>query len=333
MKPVLRRLTLLLPLLFPQISRSSPGVDNVRSISELTRTPEIPQDKGYLVRAIRDGLYWLTDGAYGTIFLVYAKGVIAVDPLPTLGPRYLKAISEVTDRPVTHVIYSHEHIDHIGAAHLFPRNAIFIAHEETAAILARRKDPHRPVPNVTFDKSYSLIAGEQTLVLRYEGINHELGNIFIYAPRQKVLMLVDVVYPGFMPYKNLGIAEDVQGYIRAHTDALAYDFDIFVGGHVNRLGTREDVETAKQFVDDLSSTAASVLSTLDFPSYIRAHPAPDKWNLHNEYEKELVGACSAQLLPRWKWRLADTETYLRDNCWAMIEAQIVQLAPQERLGR
>src|SRR5215468_10056629 len=146
--------------------------------------PEIPKDKGYFVKEIRDGLYWLTDGAYGTIFLVYSKGVVAVDPLPTLGPRYLKAISEVTDKPVTHVIYSHEHTDHIGAADLFPKNAIFIAQKETAAILARRKDPRRPVPKITFDKRYVLAAGKQELLLEYKGINHELGNIFIYAPRQ-----------------------------------------------------------------------------------------------------------------------------------------------------
>src|SRR5499433_108296 len=240
--------------------------------------PEIPKDKGYFVKEVKDGLYWLTDGAYGTIFLVHSKGVIAVDPLPTLGPRYLKAIAEVTDKPVTHVIYSHEHTDHIGAADLFPKTAIFIAHKETAAILARRNDPRRPVPKVTFDKSYTLKAGEQTLLLEYKGVNHELGNIFIYAPRQKVLMLVDVVYPGFMPYKNLGIAEDVQGYIQAHADALAYDFDVFVGGHVSRLGTRKDVEVAAQFVNELRSTAASVLG-LDFPAYIKDHPATDKWNL------------------------------------------------------
>lgn len=201
----------------------------IQAGAETMSAPEISRDKGYFVREIRDRLYWVTDGAYGTIFLVYSKGVIAVDPLPTLGPRYLKAISEVTDKPVTHVIYSHEHTDHIGAADLFPKTAVFIAQRETAAILARRKDPRRPVPKVTFDKSYTLKAGDQTLVLDYKGVNHELGNIFIYAPRQKVLMLVDVVYPGFMPYKNLGIAEDVQGYIKAHADALAYDFDVFVG--------------------------------------------------------------------------------------------------------
>src|ERR1700726_3220950 len=59
--------------------------------------------KGYLVLPIRDGLHWITDGAYSTMFLVASAGVIACDAPPTLGTNYLKAIAEVTDRPVTHL--------------------------------------------------------------------------------------------------------------------------------------------------------------------------------------------------------------------------------------
>ncbi|HXH67103.1 MAG TPA: hypothetical protein VNI81_07865, partial [Candidatus Limnocylindrales bacterium] len=54
---------------------------------------------------------------------------------------------------------------------------------------------------------------------------------------------------------------------------------------------------------------------------------PDKWAMHNEYEKVVVDRCYANLLPRWKDRLADTETYLRDNCWSMMENVIVTLVP------
>ena len=79
-------------LIVLQIGWASPATAQIPPVSQSVSAPEIPRDKGYLVSEIRDGLYWLTDGAYGTIFLVYAKGVIAVDPLPTLGPRYLKAI-------------------------------------------------------------------------------------------------------------------------------------------------------------------------------------------------------------------------------------------------
>ena len=83
-------------------------------LPEAAKGPAIPS-KGYLVEEIRDGLFWITEGAYNTIFLITDEGVVAVDAPPTIGKNYLKAISEVTDKPITHVIYSHDHIDHNGA--------------------------------------------------------------------------------------------------------------------------------------------------------------------------------------------------------------------------
>ena len=88
--------------------------------------PAIPP-KGYLVQEIRDHLYWVTDGSYNTIFLVTEKGVVAVDALPSIGKNYLKAIAEVTNKPIAYVIYSHAHLDHIGAPGIFPKNATYIS--------------------------------------------------------------------------------------------------------------------------------------------------------------------------------------------------------------
>ena len=47
----------------------------------------------------------------------------------------LKAISEVTDKPVKYVVYSHSHADHIGAANIFPDNATYIAHADTGSAI------------------------------------------------------------------------------------------------------------------------------------------------------------------------------------------------------
>ena len=103
------------------------------SIPEAAIGPTIPPEKGYLVEEIRDGLYWVTDGSYNTMFLVTDEGVVAVDAPPSIGANYLKAISEVTDKPITYVIYSHSHLDHIGAAaSIFPENATYISHEAIA---------------------------------------------------------------------------------------------------------------------------------------------------------------------------------------------------------
>jgi len=59
-----------------------------------------------------------------------------------------------------------------------------------------------------------------------------------YAPAQKTLMLVDIVYLGWIVFDGLAGSENVTGFIRAHNISLNnYDFDKFVGGHVTRLGT------------------------------------------------------------------------------------------------
>lgn len=84
-------------------------------IPDAAKGPSIPS-KGYLVGKLGDNLYSVTDGAYNTMFLVTEKGVVAVDAPPSLGQKYLKAIAEVTNKPVNYLIYSHAHIDHIGAA-------------------------------------------------------------------------------------------------------------------------------------------------------------------------------------------------------------------------
>ena len=264
-----------------------------------------------------------------------SAGVIPVDAPPMMGANYLKAIAEVTAQPIKYLIYSHEHTDHIGAAYLFPKDVGIVAQKETAEILAQRKDPRRPIPTITFVDSYELRLGDQSLTLNYPGINHERGNIFIYSPRQKTLMLVDVIYPGYMPYKNLGIAEDVPGYLEVQRKALVYDFSTFVGGHVTRFGDRRDVQLSLEFVTDLQESAREALSLLTLPDFAKtnASKAKDKWDLHNEYERAVADRCYNELLPRWQTRLADSQTYLRDNCWSMLESITVTLPPSETGAR
>ena len=80
------------------------------------------------------------------MFLTTGEGVIVVDAPPSIGENLLKAIAEVTEEPITHVVYSHSHADHIAAAGMFPEGAVYIAHEETAAQLGRINGPDRPFP-------------------------------------------------------------------------------------------------------------------------------------------------------------------------------------------
>lgn len=311
------------------------GMHPALAASSTTTTPGagpvVDPGKGYLVQQIGDGLYWVTDGAYSTMFLVSSTGVIACDAPPSLGENYFRAIADVTDKPVTHLVYSHEHVDHIAGAHLFAKDVTIVAHARTAELLSSRKDQRRPAPTVTFETTYTLEQGNQRLELAYKGINHSIDNIFIFAPRQKTLMFIDVVYPGWMPYKNLGVAVDIPGFVEAHRTVLAYDFETLVAGHVSRPGNRADVETQVELVKDLVEAAEQAYASLSFPAFLKQHPpgrsGKTAWDLHQGYEQALVSQMHDGLLTKWRDRLAGTETYLRDNCWAMLETFVVQGKP------
>jgi glyoxylase-like metal-dependent hydrolase (beta-lactamase superfamily II) len=297
-------------------------------IPEAAKGPTIPS-KGYLVEEIRDGLFWVTEGAYNTIFLVTDDGVVAVDAPPTIGKNYLKAISEVTDKPITHVIYSHAHIDHIGAAGVFPENTVIIAQEETAAELQRAKTISTnasmvlPIPTETFSNNYTLQIGNQTLQLDYYGNNHSPGNIFIYAPKQKVLMLVDVVFPGWAPFPYLATAKDVAGFIKSHDIALNnYDFNTFVGGHLTRLGTINDVIVQREFVSDLERAAAQANQQVSFGEIAKqlgGGQQPFIFSLAKRADA-VSENCANNMLPKWENRLGGAQQFMSAHCYTMAQA-------------
>ena len=327
-------------------ANTSSGTSNNRSsVSSATQVPEAAKGptisaKGYLVQQIRDHLYWVTDGSYNTMFLVTDKGVVAVDAPPTVGKNYLKAIAEVTNKPVTYVIYSHAHLDHIGAAGMFPRNATFIAQQETAAELQRARSVAKnvsavpPIPTVTFTKNYTLQIGNQTLKLDYYGVNHLPGNIFIYAPNQKVLMLVDIIFPGWIPFPYLAIAKDTAGFINAHDIALNnYDFDTLVGGHLTRLGTRNDVIVQKEFVSDLEKAAAQANQQVSFGEIAKqvGGGQPNPWLIFSKYIDVVNENCVNSMLPKWENRLGGAQQFMSTHCFTMTESGRVDPTVHELL--
>jgi glyoxylase-like metal-dependent hydrolase (beta-lactamase superfamily II) len=295
--------------------------------------PDVDLSQGYFVDEIQDDLYWVTDGSYQMMFLVYKQGVIVVDAPPSLGENILKAIADVTDKPITHVIYSHSHADHIGAAGIYPEDATYIAQEETAAQLEEALSGDRPypygifigggpvpLPDITFKKQFTLRRGDQDLELNYHGPNHEPGNIFIYAPRQKVLMLVDVIFPAWVPFAELALAEDIPGFYTAHDQALAYDFETFIGGHLTRLGTRDDVETAREYALDVRDNAAAALQEVDFFAIAEQTGFENQWLLFDTYLDAVAQNCAEKTVPEWSGQLGGADIFTFSHCYAALES-------------
>ena len=303
------------PSLHPEKMTSS------AALPETAKGPQIDFSKGYLVEEIKDGLYWVTDGAYNTIFLTTGEGVIVVDAPPSIGENYLNAIAEVTEEPITHVIYSHTHIDHIGAASIFPDDAIIISHKDVALELEQRNDLNRPIPEVTFDDEYLLEVGNQSLELKYDGPMHVPGNIFIYAPQQKVLMVVDVIFPGWTPFKDLAMAQDVPAFLAAHDKILEYDFDTYVGGHLTRLGTTEDVKIQQEYFQDIEENAAIANQEVSFMEIGQEVGFENPWLVFQIYADTISQQCTDATVPDWIDRLGGVDLFTYDHCWKISESQ------------
>ena len=282
--------------------------------------------KGYIVLPIGANLYWLSNGTQHSIFLVYDKGVVAVDAPIVFQDFHLKAIAETTDKPVTHLIYSHAHTDHIGAADGFPSNTVRIAQEETKGILVRTKDSRRPPPNVTFKDNYTLRVGAEVLQLDYKGPNHLKGNIFIYAPRQKVLVLMDFLFTDNAYFPELGYPEDVPGMMRHFDYALAYDFQTFISGHVARAATRDDLKLNQQYLNDLRDNADAALQKITIPRVAQSLGKQAEGNtmlVIRTYLEAVARETERLQLLKWKGKLPGIEATTFYNALRMIQSRRV----------
>ncbi len=306
----------------PVIAPIGERIEKYNDVNESAKGPSIDPKKGYRLEELGKGLYMITDNAYQSMFMVYETGVVVIDAPPPFAQYILKAISEVTDKPITHLVYSHSHIDHIGGTMSLNlnKNAIIIAHEETKRLLVRAKDPNRPVPTITFKDKYTLKVGSQTLELSYHGNAHEPGNIFIYAPAQKTLMVIDVVFPGWMPWRRFALAQDIPAYFAQVEEINQMKWNILVSGHVERTGTHADVALQLEFMNDLKNTARMALSSTKPGEGLDPEDKQNPWAVFDNYIDRVVIQCVNSLTPKWSTKLAGFDVYIWDQCYAMEQS-------------
>lgn len=296
--------------------------------------PPVNSSVGYRVQSFGQGAYMISDGTYQSLFFVTPKSVIMVDAPPTTGENILAAIQSVTHLPVSHLVYSHYHADHIGAAYLLAnRGVTIIAHELTAYELSLTPDAHRPQPHVTFKDSHTLRVDNQTLQLDYHGAVHCPGNLFVYAPKQKILLLIDIVFPGWVPFSALAEAQNAALFIKAHDLILEYDFNYYIGGHVNRVGVRKDVLTQREYVQDVYNNARTAIALSNSPPSasnplaastllgpIGAANPGNPWAMFIGYVDTLSQYCANVTTEKWLGKLGGADIYTYSHCESLVES-------------
>ena len=286
-------------------------------VPDSAQGPAIDPAKGYRLQDLGSGLYMITDNAIQSMFLVYDRGVVVIDAPQNLASFIPKAIAEVSDQPITHLIYSHSHADHIGGTKALGGHPTIIAHEETLRLLKRDADPNRPLPTDTFSDKYTLRVGNQVLELSYHGNGHEPGNIFIHAPKQRALMVVDIVFPGWMPWRRFAVAQDINGYFAQVEEIRKMDWDTYIGGHVARTGTHADVDVQAEFNNDVKQAAATALATTKPGEGLNPLDKNNPWAFFDQYIDRVAAQCVNTLTPKWSTKLAGFDVYIWDQCYSM----------------
>ena len=232
------------------------------------------------IEQIRDNLYVLRGGgrtieaggaslptAGNSVALVGERGVVLVDTkLPGCGAAIRRALARITDRPLTTVVNTHAHIDHVGSNTELAAGLEVIAHEAAAEAMREMRPvaggPAQPnpfreagglgLPTRTFREGLTIGDGKDRVEVRWFGRAHTAGDAWVIFPSLGVAHGGDAFAHKAVPVLDVHCGasglEYPQTLARA-ADALA-GMDALVAGHHPGLLRAADLADYRDFVAD-----------------------------------------------------------------------------------
>ena len=208
------------------------------------------------IQKVKDNLYMITGGGGNTAAFVTTNGVVLVDTkLANWGQAILDKVRTVTDRPVTTIVNTHTHGDHVGSNEFFGTKVEIVVHENTRVNMQRMDiftgDNVRFLPKRTYKDRLSLGSGDDRVDLYYFGPGHTNGDTFVVFPALRTLHLGDM-FPGkqtpFIDGNNGGSAINYGTTLEKAANAIT-DIDTIITGH-SPLLTPADLKEYAQFNQD-----------------------------------------------------------------------------------
>ncbi len=202
------------------------------------------------IEKVKDNLYMITGGGGNTAAFITANGVVLVDTkLANWGQAILDKVRTVSDKPITHIINTHTHGDHVGSNEFFDSKVEIVVQENTAANMKRMPafaDAAKAhgLPDTTFKEKHTVLSGNDAIDLYYFGPAHTSGDAFVVFRNLRVMHSGDAFAGPSNPIMDTNNGGTGVGYPATLAKAAAgiKDVETVIPGH-------SAVTTWQAFVD------------------------------------------------------------------------------------
>ncbi len=219
------------------------------------------------VEKVKDNLFMLKGGGGNTAVYVGANGVTVVDAKnPGWGQPILDKIKEITPKPVTRLINTHTHGDHVSGNVEFPATIDIVVQDNTKTNMEKmdifKQNNGRGMPKKTFKDKMTLGSGKDRVDLFYFGRGHTNGDAFIVFPELRVVHAGDIFSGKNLPLldmNNGGSGVEI-GDTLAKAHAAIKNVDTIITGHSTLMTWGDLAEYAqfnKDFLRDVRAAATA----------------------------------------------------------------------------
>ncbi len=221
---------------------------------------------------ITESIYML-EGQGGNIGLFIGKdGVFMIDDqFAKLTPKILKAIKEITNKPVKYLINTHWHGDHTGGnENMSKEGAVIVSHKNVRKRMSvetvvrgktRPASPKAALPIITFTEDMMIHFNDEDVLISHVHNAHTDGDAHIYFTKSNVIHMGDTYFQDKYPYIDLNSGGSIDGYIASAEKALlmADDDTVIIPGH-RALSNKKELTAYKNMLVALRNTVKAKIA-------------------------------------------------------------------------
>ena len=258
----------------------------IGGLATLAAQPAADAPKVIEVEKVKDNLFVLRGGGGNTAVFVTANGVTVVDAKnPGWGAPILAKIKELTPKPVTMLINTHTHGDHVSGNVEFPASVEVVAQVNTKANMEKmpifKEHNNAGMAKRTFTDKLTIGKGADQVDLYYFGPGHTNGDAFVVFPAHRIMHSGDIFAGKSVPLidsANGGSMVRVSETLMKAHDGIK-NVDTIINGHMPAQTTWADLKEYSEFNKDLVDWMRAGLKAGKTPEALAA-----EWKLPEKYK-------------------------------------------------